>query len=67
MESKELEVGDRVRLKKGLLIGEVYGGLTLYPSMKFKGTKEIIEIVLSGDYTLDDDFTYSSKMLERAD
>jgi len=60
---KELEVGDRVRLKKGLQIGEQYNHLKFAKRLKFEEALTIIRISPIGTPLLSNDFYYTKEML----
>ena len=62
MKTAEFKVGDRVKLKDGLIKGNVYGGLTMSKFMFFSGYKTIINIKFSGSCYIDD-WSYSPEML----
>ena len=56
----------KVKLKKGLRINNKYGGLTLWPSMRFRGTKTAIRdaanfyMIKVGSY----DYSFTKEMLD---
>lgn len=70
----KFKVGDKVRLKKGLVAGRFYGGVLLSQGMKesaeaYGGIHEVMEIKItkaSTTYYLDHTFsyTYGEEMLE---
>lgn len=41
---EKLKVGDTVRLKEGLVVGEVYDKYEMLRGMNFSGTKTILEV-----------------------
>lgn len=64
-ESK-FKVGDKVRVKSGLVNGKQYGGITYYNQMSSKEIYNICSVDNDGDYNLDDNkFWYSAEMLEK--
>lgn len=65
MSKQKFKVGDKVRLKKGLVVGNVYGKMTFLSLMKFTGNAEVKAINSYGIYALNG-FWYSSEMLEPA-
>jgi hypothetical protein len=64
---KQFKVGDKVRLKKNLKVGnkygKEYGRLTLLPTMVFDGAKKISEDICNGTCLLDNGYYYSYEML----
>jgi hypothetical protein len=60
------KVGDKVRLRKGLNVGQRYGTTTLMPFMVFDGTK-IVKSVHEDDGDCILEFIYSKEMLELAE
>lgn len=66
----KFKVGDRVRLKEELVVGESYGGFSLLECMKFNYYNEILERTPLGNYKIKPSydsnfsFTYSEEMLE---
>lgn len=65
----KFKVGDKVRIRKDLVVGRTYGGITNYSFLSEKdgnlGVQTIIRITNSGNYRLDEaTFTYSGEMLE---
>lgn len=41
---EKLKVGDTVRLKEGLVVGEVYDKYEMFRGMNFSGTETILEV-----------------------
>ena len=69
---KKFKIGDKVKLKSNLVIGDTYGRVTLYSFMVFNGIGTVSAEPLDGCYEvkLNNDkwpYTYSEKMLELAD
>lgn len=65
----KFKVGDKVRIRKDLVVGRTYGGITNYSFLSEKdgnlGVQTITRITNSGNYRLDKaTFTYSGEMLE---
>lgn len=65
----KFKVGDKVRIRKDLVVGRTYGGITNYSFLSEKdgnlGVQTITRITNSGNYRLDKArFTYSGEMLE---
>ena len=72
----KFKVGDKVRLKKGLKVGALYGGIPLFQGMKESaeadgGIHEVMKIWKGSckAYSLDTDykFVYAEEMLELAE
>lgn len=69
---KEFKIGDKVKLKSNLVIGDTYGRVTLYSFMVFNGIGTVNAEHFDGCYEvkLNNDgrpYTYSAEMLELAD
>lgn len=64
---KNFKVGDKVRLKKGVKVGEVYNGLSILKSMKFRGVKEITDDVPQTQTVLIAPFYYGIDALEKVE
>lgn len=69
---KKFEIGDKVQLQKGLVIGERYGRVTLYSFMVFNGIGTVSAEPFDGccEVKFHNDkfpYTYSAEMLELAD
>ncbi len=64
----KFKVGDKVKLKKGLVKYQVYGKLTLFNQMVFVGTRTIIrrsEFENTAYYHLrETEYNYNNEMLE---
>lgn len=63
----KFKVGDKVRLRKNLEVGELYGGITLNPDMSSAYGKILTITGTSGDscYTIDfNEYYYHGSMLE---
>lgn len=65
MSKQKFKVGDKVRLKKGLVVGNIYGKMMFLSGMEFTGKAEVKENTLYGNYLINN-FWYSSEMLEPA-
>lgn len=64
----KFKVGDRVRLKKGIVIGERYNGIVFTESMRFTRSEEIAFLSSEGYYFLSSNsFYYSDDMLEKTE
>lgn len=48
----KFKVGDKVRLKNGLVVGQCYGGLTFVDQMAFEGEDTVISVDRDGDVHL---------------
>lgn len=61
----KFQIGDKVRLKDGVVVGNGYDGVILYDFMVFNGTAEICSLV-DGYITLSaiTPYLYSEEMLE---
>ena len=67
---KKFKVGDKVRLRDDLKVGEEYGELYFVSGMEFLQGKEVIidDITPQGNYTLEEScYFYSEEMLEKID
>lgn len=72
---KKFKIGDKVKLKKGLVIRERYGGIMLQSFMAFRGIGTVVECVSESDgfykvrFIKHDlyPYVYSAEMLELAD
>ena len=63
MSKPKFKVGDKVKLKKGLVVGKKYSEMELLPVMVFDGEAVIKEVSLCGNFKINGYF-YSSEMLE---
>ena len=62
------KVGDRVRVRKGLDAGRIYGGVILSETMKaLEGREQVVINDLGDDYELSSNFIFSRDMLELAE
>lgn len=62
------KVGDRVRLKPGLIVGEVYANLTFNPAMQFDDTATVIKVDTDNTLMIDrTKFWYSFEMIVHDD
>lgn len=62
------KVGDRVRVRKGLDAGRIYGGVILSEAMKaLEGREQVVINDLGDDYELSSNFIFSRDMLELAE
>lgn len=68
---KKFKIGDKVKLKNDLVIGDTYGRVTLYSFMVFNGIGTVSGEPFDGCFEVkfNDNwpYTYSEKMLELAD
>jgi hypothetical protein len=63
--SVKFKVGDKVRLKKDLKVGERYGDMPLHEFLVFKGTNKVVRVDKDGTCLLDDPcYYYTFEMLE---
>lgn len=62
----EFHVGDKVRLRKGLVVGKVYEGVRLEENMKFQGEYYVRGFSMNGDVNIGVLF-YSPVMLEKVE
>ena len=63
----KFKVGDKVRLKKDLVVGKSYGDMPLHEFLVFKGTNKVIRVDDDGTCLLDDPcYYYTFEMLELA-
>ena len=63
----KFKVGDKVRVRKDLIVGKNYGGLTLFvgPMSGFRGEEMVItNITALGNYDTTSPFIFSDEMLE---
>lgn len=63
MIKNKFKVGDKVSLKKRVKAGDIYGDITIYNEMLFKGTLEVIEVYNDDTVCLSNGYYYGINCL----